>query len=330
MSDNKKNIVVIGGGTGTFTILSGLKKFPLDLTAVVSMADSGGSTGRLRDQLGVLPPGDVRQCLVALSESDELMRELFNYRFEEGDLKGHSLGNVLISGLEKVTGNFEEATYQAGNILRIRGRVIPVTTEKTNLCAEYDDGSTEKSEAAIDEPPEGATRKIERVYLDPPAQVTHNAASAILEADMVVIGPGDVYTSLGQCLIVRGVAEAIQKSRAVKVYNTNLMTKPGQTADMTARQHVDIIESWIGKEILDYVLVNTTPLPGKDVDLYSLMGENPIKDDLTETSNLSYKVVAKDFLSNMKVKKQKSDALNRSLIRHDSDKIAKALFELIS
>jgi uncharacterized cofD-like protein len=328
MKEKQKKVVVIGGGTGTFMVLSGLKKYPLELSAVVSMADSGGSTGRLRDQLGVLPPGDVRQCLVALSESDETLRQLFNYRFEEGDLQGHSVGNVFISGLEKITGDFEEAVYKAGEILRIRGRVIPVTTTKTNLGAEYADKTVVRGESVIDEPEGSEHGSIKRIFLDPPAQITHNAALAILHADMVVIGPGDMYTSLGQCLIVRGVAEALRKTKARIVYNLNLMTKHGQTNRMNARRHVDILESWIGPKVIDFVLLNTRSLPRETVEVYSLSGERPIKDDLA--GRHSYKVIRGDFLSEMKTPKSKADTLTRSLIRHDSEKIAATLYQLIA
>jgi len=328
--DKNKQIVVIGGGTGTFNVLSGLKKYPVDLSAVVSMADSGGSTGRLRDQLGVLPPGDVRQCLVALSESDSLMREMFSYRFEEGDLKGHSVGNLLISGLKKITGNFEEAVIKTGEILRIKGKVIPVTVDQTHLCAIYDDGTRANSEAEIDEPEDTSAKKIVKVSLDPPAKITHNAAHAILDADMIVIGPGDMYTSLGQCLVVRGVVEAIRKSKAIKVYNVNLMTKLGQTQGMSAKQHVDTIEGWLGKGTLDHVLINNKTLPEEEVEVYELVGETPVKDDISNNKKVSYNVECDDFLANDIAEKQRADAINRSLIRHNSDKIAEKLISLIS
>ncbi|MFC1640967.1 uridine diphosphate-N-acetylglucosamine-binding protein YvcK [Patescibacteria group bacterium] len=320
-----KKIVIIGGGTGTFMVLSGLKKYPVDLSAVVAMADSGSSTGKLRDQLGVLPPGDVRQCLVALSESDKIMRELFNYRFEDGDFRGHSFGNLLISGLEKITGDFEQAVYKAGEILRIKGKVIPVTTTQTNLCADYRDGTSAQSESEIDESEE-IDKHIESIYLNPPAKITHNAALAILHADMIVIGPGDIYTSLGQCLIVKGVREAIQKSKATKVFNMNLMTKPGQTTHMNARDHVTAIENWIGPNVIQYVLMNNKPLDTEMVEVYSLSGVHPVENDLG--NGRSFDIIEEDFLANGEAKANKADMITRSLIRHDSDKIAQQLNEI--
>lgn len=320
-----KKVVVLGGGTGTFTILSGLKKYPLALSAVVSMADSGGSTGKLRDQLGVLPPGDVRQCLVALSESDEIMRELFNYRFSEGDFKGHNVGNILISGLEKITGDFEEAVAAAGKILRISGKVIPVTTTQTQLCAVYDDGTEATSESEIDEAEERGA--IKEIVLRPEATITHDAALALLRADMIVIGPGDLYTSLGQCLVVKGVTAALQKTKAKIVYNVNLMTKVGQTTHMNAEEHVATLERWVGKDTIDYVLLNNHPLSSDLVEVYGLSGETPVEDSFSE--HHSYEVIRDDFLANGEFKQKKGDSLKRSLIRHDSDKIAKKLFEIL-
>lgn len=320
-----KNIVVLGGGTGTFTILSGLKKYPVSLSAVVSMADSGGSAGRLRDQLGVLPPGDVRQCLVALSESDDIMRELFSYRFSEGDLRGHTVGNLLISGLEKITGDFEEAVAAAGKILRISGKVIPVTTAQTQLCAVYTDGTRARTEADIDEPKEEKSA-IERIYLEPDAPITHDAALALLHADLIVLGPGDLYTSLGQCLIVNGVAAALQKTKAKIVYNVNLMTKRGQTQNMNAQEHVDAIEGWVGKGVVDYVLMNNQELPRDLVEIYELTGEVPIQDNFTDTE---YTVIRDNFLADTAFKQHKGDNIRRSLIRHDSEKIAKKLMNIL-
>lgn len=322
-----KNIVVLGGGTGTFTVLSGLKKYPVALSAVVSMADNGGSTGRLRDQLGVLPPGDVRQCLVALSESDEIMRDLFNYRFTDGDLRGHAVGNLLISGLEKITGDFEQAVAAAGKILRVKGKVIPVTTTATNLCAEYESGDIARNEEAIDEPGDLNRGRIQRLFLEPQAVITHDAAHAILHADLIILGPGDLYTSLGQCLVVKGVSEALRKTKAHIIYNMNLMTKEHQTTGMNALEHLKVMETWLMPNVINEVLVNNAPLPSELVEVYELHGEAPIEDNFP--SNTSYKVVRGDFLSEHVAKKQNGDLLRRSLIRHDSDKIAKKIFEIL-
>lgn len=322
-----KNVVVLGGGTGTFTVLSGLKKYPVALSAVVSMADNGGSTGRLRDQLGVLPPGDIRQCLVALSESDDIMRELFNYRFTDGDLRGHAVGNLLISGLEKMTGDFEEAVATAEKILRVKGKVIPVTITATNLCAEYENGDIAHNEEEIDEPGEKDRGRIKRLFLDPQAMITNGAAQALLHADLIVLGPGDLYTSLGQCLVVKGVAEALRRTKAHIVYNMNLMSKEHQTTGMNALEHIKTMEMWLGANVIDEVIVNNAPLPHDLVEVYELQGEMAIEDNFPK--NTSYKVVRGNFLSDTVAKKQNGDLLKRSLLRHDSEKIAKKLYEIL-
>ncbi len=322
-----KNVVVLGGGTGTFTVLSGLKKYPVSLSAVVSMADNGGSTGRLRDQLGVLPPGDVRQCLVALSESDQIMRELFNYRFTDGELRGHAVGNLLISGLEKITGDFEEAVAAAEKILRVKGKVIPVTTTPTNLCAEYENGDVARNEEEIDEPGDIERGRIKRLFLEPQAMITHGAAQALLHADLIVLGPGDLYTSLGQCLVVKGVVEALRRTKAHIVYNMNLMTKEHQTTGMNALEHTKVMEMWLGSNVIDEVIINNAALPQDLVEVYELQGETAIEDNFP--NNTSYNVIRGNFLSELAVKKQNGELLKRSLIRHDSEKIAQKLFEIL-
>lgn len=251
-------IVVIGGGTGTFVVLSALRncKVPLHLTAIVTMADSGGSTGRLRDQYGVLPPGDIRRALVALSGASNTLRELFNYRFETGDLKGHSFGNIFLSTLEKVTGNFGNAVKEAARVLNINGEVIPVTLDNINLCAELADGNIVRGETNIDIPRHDPTIPIKKVWLEPRAQINPEARRAILAADMIVIGPGDLYTSLIPNLLVRGVAPAIKKSRAKKVYVCNLMTKSGETHGFKARDFLDVVEKHLGRGILGWAIFN--------------------------------------------------------------------------
>src|SRR3989344_4242384 len=202
----KKRVVVIGGGTGTFVALTGLKKYPVHLSAIITMMDSGGSTGRLRDQLGVLPPGDLRQALVALAESDKLWRDLFLYRFVNGDLKGDNFGNIFISALEKVTGSIEAAVECAGMILDTRGDAIPVTFTDSQLCVELADGRIIKGETHIDEPEELDIRpRITRAYLEPNAQANQQAITALQKADLIVIGPGDLYTSIIPNLLVDGI-----------------------------------------------------------------------------------------------------------------------------
>ena len=235
----RKNIVVIGGGTGTFTVLSGLKKYPVNLTAIVSMADDGGSTGKLRDELGVLPPGDVRQCLVALSTSDRLMRELINYRFEGGNLKGHSFGNLLLSALEKTTGSFDSAVEKAGEILRIEGTVLPATLDKVTLVARIGNRTVRGEQTIRDTKLNGSAPRFSLV---PGGRANPKALAAIRSADAIIVGPGSFYTSIIPDLLVRGVSEAIRKSRAKKIFICNLMTHAEHTRGFAVADYAEALK----------------------------------------------------------------------------------------
>src|SRR3989344_297873 len=251
MLKKRPHFVVMGGGTGTFTVLSALKAYDVQLSAIVSMADDGGSTGILRDQYGVLPPGDVRRALVALSEASVELRELFNYRFSSGDFAGHSFGNLFLSTLEKIQGNFGSAVEEASRILNVKGNVIPVTLGNVRLYARLQDGTTLSGETNIDIPKRGRSRApIDTVWLRPKAKINPHAEKAIMDADVVVIGPGDIYTSIIPNLLVSGVPKALQQSKARKVYVCNLMTKFGETQNFTAMNFLDAIERYLGKDIL--------------------------------------------------------------------------------
>lgn len=322
------NVVTIGGGTGSYASLMGLKKYSLKLTAIVNMIDDGGSSGKLRDELGVLPPGDIRQCLVALSESSRLLREMFSYRFEEGGFKGHSFGNIFLSTLEKQTGSMKKAIAEVGKILNIKGKVVPVTFTKSNLCVDLLDGKTIIGETHIDVLEKKEKRaKIVKAYLSPVAIINQDAKAAILEADYILIGPGDLYTSIIPNLLVTGVANAIKKSKAKKIYVLNLMTKYGQTTNYKASEHVKTLEKYLGKNVLDFVLVNSK-MPKKQVLLwYEEYGEHPVSDDLKE--NIKYKIIRKDLIKDVVTSKSTGDELRRSIIRHDSKKLASEVMNLI-
>ena len=235
----KKRIVVIGGGTGSHTVLSGLKSKNCDLTSVVAMSDDGGSSGRLRDELGQLPMGDVRQCLVALADDDsdsENLKRLFNYRFAAGKgLEGHSLGNLLLSALNEISGSADAAVREASRMLRIRGTVLPVTLSDSTLKAQLEDGSVIEGESCIDRRCGNAHSPISRVYLEPAAVAYSPVLDAIARADAVVIGPGDIYTSVLPNFLVEGVAEAVRESPATKIHVCNLMTKPGRATGLALR-----------------------------------------------------------------------------------------------
>jgi uncharacterized cofD-like protein len=323
---DKKNIVVIGGGTGTFVALSGLKKYPVHLSAIVTMMDSGGSTGRLRDQLGVLPPGDLRQALVALSRSDKLWRDLFLYRFENGDLKGHNFGNIFISALEKVTGSFKEAIQVATTILDVDGDIIPVTFSKSELCVELADGRVIEGETHIDEPAELEDRKpIVRTFLQPEVEANPLALEAVASADLIVIGPGDLYTSIIPNLLVHGIAQSIDKSPAKVVFVMNLMTKFGQTTHFTALDHIHALSAYINHSI-DTILMNSQQPEQEALKWYEASQEVIVKNDVTDKS---VHVVEADLVDTTIIQKSSSDALKRSLIRHDPDKLARQLVALL-
>ncbi len=251
-----KKIVTIGGGTGSFMLLSGLREYPVEITAIVSMADDGGSTGVLRDELGVLPPGDVRQCLVALSHSSDMLRDLMNYRFQEGGLSGHSFGNLFLSALEKITGSFAEGVEEAAQILNVKGEVVPVTGTDTSLKVKLADGTILEGEHEINTSKQLVKVGIKKAFLHPKAKANPRAIEKILEADLIVIGPGNHYCSIIPNLLVEGVSEAIQRSRAKVVYNCNLVNKRGHTDGYSANDYVEEINSYLGGDRVDFVIFN--------------------------------------------------------------------------
>src|SRR3989344_9663287 len=276
-----KKVVVIGGGTGNFVVLSGLKNYPVELSAIVSMADDGGSTGILRDELGVLPPGDVRQCLVALSDSSRLMRNLMNYRFENGGLGGHSFGNLFLSALEKVTGSFEKAVEEMSRIMSIKGKVIPVTTHQVRLKMILNSGKVLEGEGQIFTSTE-IEKGFSSIFLEPIPDVNRKAIDEIMNADLVVVGPGGLYTSLIPNLLVEGVADALKQSDAKKVFVVNLMNRKGQTSGFKVSDYLRELARFIGIDVFDYVLVNVQKPPKELIDLYAEEGdliENDLKDD---------------------------------------------------
>ncbi|HLC74469.1 MAG TPA: gluconeogenesis factor YvcK family protein [Candidatus Nanoarchaeia archaeon] len=312
-----KKIVVIGGGTGSFTVLRGLKKYDLDITAVVSMFDSGGSTGLLRDEFGILPPGDVRRCLVALAEDgDNTLRDLFNYRFdEECSLKGHSFGNLLLTALTKITGSEVAAIKKAAQLLHIKGKVLPVSINHAHLGAELENGHTIVGETNIDVPKHDGNLRIKRVFIKPNATIYPETKDAIANADIITIGPGDLYSSILPNLLVEGMKEAISASKAKKVYICNLMTKWGETNNFTAADHVKEIMKYGGK--IDDVICNNHQV--KDRKLLSNYAKEkafPVIIDHSEIEKLGIKLIEENIIT------------EPVLIRHDSEKLAKILVKI--
>lgn len=324
-----KKIVCIGGGTGTFVVLRGLKQFNHTLSAIVTMSDSGGSNRRLRDEFGLLPTSDLRQCLVALADESGgvgLLRKLFMYRFEKGNgIAGMTFGNLFMAALTDILGSQGEAIRKTGKVLRIKGAVIPVTFTDTNLFATYENGQTVNEEHLIDEPEHDGTLKITDVSLRPQAVANPDALKAIKQANLVVIGPGDLYTSIIPNLLVDGIATALAQTKGKVVYVLNLMTKFGQTYNFTASDHIRVLEKFIGKS-LDVVVVNSDTFPKEALDVYAKCQEAPVIDDLKDAY---FSVIKTPLVSLALYEKSSADALVRSLIRHDSDLLAKTLVSLL-
>lgn len=325
-----KKIVCIGGGTGTSVVLSGLKKHSVEITAIISMADDGGSNKVIRDEFGLLPTSDIRQCFVALAEntgdSEQSLRKLFTYRFHKGaGIEGMTFGNLFMVALTDIFGSQTEAIRKTSEILKIKGKILPITLSNSRLAAVYEDGKKIISEHLIDEPRHDGKLRIKEVYLEPKSKIYPEAARAILNADLVVIGPGDLYTSLISGLVVDGVREALIGTKAKVVYVLNLMTKYGQTYGFTASDHVKILEKYLGKNCLDLVLVSSSWIPKESLKKYEKAKEFAVRDDLKDNY---YVVIRADMLSEKDIKKIPGDSLRRSLIRHDSDKIAKVLINL--
>lgn len=323
------NVVVIGGGTGSFTLLGGLKKYTHHITALVNMVDDGGSTGVLRDELGVLPAGDVRQCLVALSSSPKV-RDLFNYRFDEGSMKGHAFGNLFMAALEKMTGSFADAVETAGEVLGIYGRVHPITLDNTTMSIRLEDGTVVNGQHAAESLviPKGQRPWLE---LSPPASINPRARQAILDADLVVIAPGLLYGSLAPALLVGGVTRALAETSAKKVYVCNLVNKPGQTDDFTVIEYADEIERFSGVK-LDYVLYNNHRPSQKLIDRYARDGEMLVEWDEAALAKKHYHASGKRLIAETAWVNHNAAAdplaAQRSLIRHDADRVARELMRI--
>ena len=317
---------MVGGGTGTHTILRGLKKYTdqIAITAIVTMADSGGSTGRLRDEFGQLPVGDVRMALAALSADtgphEELLRELFLYRFDKGEgLAGHNFGNLFLTALTEILGSSSEAIQTASEVLRIQGVVLPVTTDNVHLVATYDDGVEVVGEHAIDSPTaDRSGHRIMQVSVTPAARLHPEAAEALLRANLIVLGPGDLYTSIIANLVVDGFAEALDASQAKVMYVCNLMSRPGQTDGMRTSDYISEITKYC-QRLPDCVLVNTAAYSPELLERYAAEHTYPVEYD---ASCAPCNIVTADLVSTELVKTVAGDTVKRSLIRHDSDTLA--------
>lgn len=329
-----KNIVIIGGGTGTFTLLAGLRKFPSSNTVIVSSADDGGSTGVLRRELGVMPVGDIRQCLVGLSYIEPTMRELFSYRFASGSLAGHTAGNIILVALEKITGGIEDAIRTAAQMLNIRGEIVPVTLVPTTLSATYADGKKVTGEHNIDEPRRPSRAGITGLHLTPAASANPRALAALERADAIIFGPGDLFTSVLPNILVKGIKERIAASRATKIIVTNIMTKAGQTGGFRASDFVRVTNTYlaVGKKAypLNVAIVNNKKPDTALLAAYKKQKSEYVEPDIAAIASLGVAPTAADLVARGTFGKTKGDRLQRSMLRHDSGKTAAAIWKLIS
>jgi uncharacterized cofD-like protein len=317
MTENRlPRIVIVGGGTGLPVLLRGLKKYPVDITAIVTVADDGGSSGRLRDDLHIPPPGDVRNVLAALSDVEPLIEEMFQHRFNTGnELSGHSLGNLILAAMTSITGNFVHAIQEMSKVLNVRGKVLPAANQSVVLHAVLDDGTIVSGESKI--PFSG--KKIKRVFLTPdmicPLPET---VLAIQQADLIVIGPGSLYTSILPNLLVPDLGKEICKAKAKKVYICNLMTQAGETLDYTASDHVKAIYDHMNCMVIDTILVNDKPIPQEIQQRYQKEYAEPVYFDIPSLKNLGIELLNDEIV-----------CLHDGTIRHDTKKVAKILYSLL-
>ncbi len=308
-------LVVIGGGTGMPVLLRGLKELTSNLTAIVTVADDGGSSGRLRGELGILPPGDIRNCLTALATAEPMLETLFQHRFNCGSgLDGHSFGNLFIAAMSEITGDFEAAVRESSKVLAVRGRVLPVSLDNIVLCAELTDGSIVCGESSVG----SSQAPIRRVFTLPAkAEPLPEALEAIRDADAIVLGPGSLYTSVMPNLLIPGVVEAIAASQATKIYVCNVMTQPGETTGYTAADHLKAILDHTRPDLIDCVLVNTAPVNPELLAKYKAEGAAPVAVDIDALRKLGVSVAIGDLIN------------QDDLVRHDSQRLARAVFRLV-
>ena len=310
---NTPHVVALGGGTGLSSLLRGLKHRDLDISAVVSVSDDGGSSGRLRRELGMLPPGDVRNVLVALADDESLMGRLFQHRFADGDLSGHPFGNLILAALTEVTGSFDEAVREASRVLKVNGRVIPATLQHVRLWAEREDGSESCGETLI----ASGVGACRRVWLDPEPNAHPDSLAAIADADLVLLGPGSLFTSVLPHLAVGEIADAVRDSRGLRAYVCNIMTQPGETDGMDAAAHLDRVLEMVPGGV-DVVVVHAGALDAGSVAHYGAQGQQPVVVDVGALASRGVRVVTADVAESHRV------------VRHEPERLADVLLPLAS
>lgn len=316
MDNNKPNIVIIGGGTGMPVILRGLKKYPINLFALVTVADDGGSSGRLREEFDIPAPGDVRNVIAALSDVEPVLEELFQYRFEVANgLSGHSLGNVLLTALASVTGDFHRGIERLSEILQVKGKVLPIVNESVSLFAEMEDGKIIKGESNIPD----VNKKIKRVFVRPDElKPTNNVLNVINEADLIVISPGSLYTSILPNLIIPQVAETIKLAKAKVVYVCNVMTQSGETTSYCASDHIKAIYDHVGDQFIDDIIIHNEPLKRSFIKRYAEENAEPVVNDIVQLQKMDLNVIKKDIID-----------YSQLTIRHDTEKVGALLYDIV-
>lgn len=314
-----KNVVVIGGGTGLSTMLRGLKKYTTSITAIVTVADNGGGSGKLREEMGMIAPGDIRNCILALANTEPIMKKLLQYRFTEGSLNGQNFGNLFLAALTDITGGFEEAVRVTSNVLAITGKVLPVTLENVNLKARFSNGICIAGETQIVDYGKSTNANIIDISLEPKnPEPAPEVKEALMDADIIILGPGSLYTSVIPNLLVNNVSKYIKESRAKKIYISNLMTQPGETKSSKIERHVEVLESYLGKDIINKVIINSENIDISYLMQYEEEGSQVLKVDETHSiwdniERVEYPLV--------KINEDKK------YIRHDANKLAKCIFE---
>ena len=312
-------VVVIGGGTGLSTMLRGLKLYTNNITAIVTVGDDGGGSGKLRADLGMLPPGDIRNCILALADTEPIMEDLLQYRFREGSLKGQNFGNLFLAAMAGISDNFEDAVQKMSSVLAVTGKVLPVTLDDMKLIAELENGSVVEGESIIPEEVTKQKSKIKELRINPErAKPLIDALIAIKEADAIVMGPGSLYTSIIPNLLVEDIVEGINKSDAIKIYISNVMTQPGETDDFAVSDHIKTLMKYSGKNSIQYVIANNGIIPKDIEERYLNEGSKLVKLDYENIEDLNVKVVETDLVK-----------ITKGYVKHDSENLAQILMTTI-
>ena len=312
-------IVVIGGGTGLSTMLRGLKLYTNNITAIVTVGDDGGGSGKLRADLGMLPPGDIRNCILALADTEPIMEDLLQYRFTEGTLKGQSFGNLFLAAMDGISDNFEAAVQKMSSVLAVTGKVLPVTLDDMKLIAELENGNIVEGESIIPDEVIKQKSKIKNLKIEPEkAKPLLDALMAISEADAIVMGPGSLYTSIIPNLLVEDIAECINKSDAIKIYISNVMTQPGETDDFTVSDHIKTLMKYSGKKSGEYVIANNGTIPKDIEERYLSEGSKLVELDYDNIKDLGVKVVETDLVK-----------ITKGYVKHDSEYLAQVLMTTV-